>query len=136
MNKNEFRQFQTELEFIIKENDPSIIKVAGNLVLDSTQEQLDEYRKKFDFMVSKLFDKYGLDDKELFENFDRLWEETCEEELNSDTFEGLKKFASRFSIVAQAASISDSTYQVQTVLNSYYHNVLSYCLKTAKKKIN
>lgn len=136
MTKNEFRQFQTELEFIIKENDPSKIKVAANLVLDSPQEQLDEYRKKFDFMVSKLFDKYGLDNQELFDNFDRLWNETCEEELNSDTFEELKKFASRFSIVAQAAAMADSTSQVHSILNSYYQNVSGYCLKWVKKKIN
>ena len=127
LSKNEFRQFKTELDFIIKEHDPSTIKIIGRLAaLDSPKEQLEEIRKKFDYMVSKLFDKYGLEDTEMFDNFDEFWERICDEELDSDITMALKTiFLNQFEIPSN----------MQTVLSEYYDEVESYCIDYAKKQI-
>ena len=127
LTKNEFRQFETELNFIIKEHDPSTIKIIGRLAaLDSPKEQLNEIRKKFDYMVSKLFDKYGLNDPELFDDFDEIWERICDEELDSYLTMALKTyFLNHFEVPSN----------MQTVLSEYYDEVENYCIDFAKKQI-
>ena len=84
ITKNEFRKFSTEIEFVVKNNTPSTLKLVASL---SPVEQLKERRSKFDFMVAQLFDKYGLDEPNLYDRFDELWEDNLTESLT-----GILKF--------------------------------------------
>ena len=65
LSKNEFRQFKTELDFIIKEHDPSTIKIIGRLAaLDSPKEQLEEIRQAVEELVDlrpeKIIERFDL----------------------------------------------------------------------------
>ena len=123
--KNNFRQFETELEYIIKDNDPSIVKSTLSL---SPMKQIVEHRKKFDYMVSKLFDKYILDDQELFNNFDRIWEEMGFNSLEN------KSLLTKLLSLPIPSSIMSVTPLVMC-LRAYYHFVQAYCTDYAKKQI-
>ena len=124
MNKNEYRQFETELEFIIKDNDPSAFKNTLSL---SPMKQIVEHRKKFNYMVSKLFDKYSLDNQELFDNFDKIWEE-----IGMNNLENKELIAKLLSL---PVSVNIMSVPLVELLRAYYRFVQTYCIDYAKKQI-
>lgn len=122
--KNNFRQFETEFEFIIKDNDPSAFK---NTLSFSPMKQIVEHRKKFDYMVSKLFEKYSLDNQELFDNFDRIWEEIGMNNLEN------KKLISK--LLSLPVPVNIMSVPLVEFLRAYYRFVQTYCIDYAKKQI-
>lgn len=126
ITKNEYRQFETEIEFIIKENDLSAFK---NVLSFSPIKQIEERRKKFDYMISKLFDQYGLDNQELFDNFDAIWKETAISVLENKTL--LRKV---IDVTPGVGVITNLSFFVEW-LRAYYCSVKKYCLDYAKKQV-
>ena len=83
LTNNEYRRFKIELEAINKEKDNYPIM----MFMKSTMEKIAREKKdNYDFKVSSLFDFYNIENKNLFDDLDKIWDVCYENIINSKNF--------------------------------------------------
>lgn len=126
LTNNEYRRFKIELETISKEKDPYPIM----MFMKSTMEKLSREKKdNYDFKVSSLFDFYNIENKNLFDDLDKIWDVCYENIINS------KKNLLSF-MIASLTNTNNDRYLYEALVRRYKELVCIYCCKFVEGLIN
>lgn len=127
LTKNEYRRFKIELEAISKEKDNYPII----LMFKSTMEKLVREKKDmYDFKVSSLFNFYNIENKNLFDDLDRIWEK-CYENIIINLKKNLL-----FTMIASITNTNNDRYLYELLVKTYKEQVCIYCCKFVEGLIN
>lgn len=126
LTNNEYRRFKIELEAINKEKDNYPIM----MFMKSTMEKIAREKKdNYDFKVSSLFDFYNIENKNLFDDLDKIWDVCYENIINS------KKFL-RLIIAPFYTPSNIDRYLYEELVRKYKELVCIYCCKFVEGLIN
>lgn len=130
MTKNEYRQFETEVEFVGKDKNFVGIfnKLPKGFSFKSSDKILKDKKKAYDFMISKLFDKYGIQNKNLFDELDTIWKEQYNLICNN-------KFKILNYITPQSYYVSKVS-ELDSFMKGYISATCKYCCDFAKSEID
>ena len=130
LTNNEYRRFKIELEAISKEKDPYPIM----MFMKSTMEKLAREKKdNYDFKVSSLFNVYHIENKNLFDDLDKIWDVCYENIINS------KKSLLSFMIASMITSITNTNndrFLYELLIETYKKQVCIYCCKFVEGLVN
>ncbi|MDR3595064.1 hypothetical protein [Clostridium sp.] len=144
MTKTGYRQFIDEVYFLGKQKEYSGIfnKIIPSLKLNTFKKAkkiLLDKRKAYDFSLANLFRKYAMDNNDLYDELDKLWESIDElEELKKYEFLGvpIAMVPTVGLPIAGTASIALKITRLQLIFNSYIDKTREYCNKVAKEQID
>lgn len=143
MNKTEYNQFIIELEFIGKDkNYVGILnKVGKAFSFKEADKILKDKRNAYNFQVSKLFDQYGIENEELFDSFNKIWNEVY-------TKDDKKKLKNLYlmaghpilfkGVLAGRAGVSyaNKLNELNLLMKNYINEVYKYCEAYAKGELD
>jgi hypothetical protein CLOST_1274 len=126
LTNNEYRRFKIELEAINKEKDNYPIM----MFMKSTMEKIAREKKdNYDFKVSSLFDFYNIENKNLFDDLDKIWDVCYENIINSKNF-------LRLIITTFYTPSNNDRYLYEELVRKYKELVCIYCCKFVEGLIN
>ena len=126
LTNNEYRRFKIELEAINKEKDNYPIM----MFMKSTMEKIAREKKdNYDFKVSSLFDFYNIENKNLFDDLDKIWDVCYENIINSKNF-------LRLIITTFYTPSNIDRYRYEELVRKYKELVCIYCCKFVEGLIN
>lgn len=127
LTNNEYRRFKIELETISKEKDsfPLMIFMKSTL-----EKKAREKKDSYDFKVSKLFDFYNIENENLFDDLDKIWDLYYEKIINP------KKNLLMLIIDTYTNTNNDTRYYYDLLVKTYKNQVCIYCCKFVEGLIN
>lgn len=126
MTKTEYRQFIDEVYFLGKQKEYSgrLNKFILSLnIFKSPKKILLNKRKAYDFALANLFRKYGLNNDNLYDELDKIWDSIDEYEIRL-----------ALSPVSIAANIK--FYELLLRFDTYIDKTKKYCENFAKGQID
>ena len=143
MDVNSFRAFKILLESKIETYKMGINDVVTAIFPSNTLEKIfSEKREKFFFEILELFSTYGLNDPNLSDAFDSIWEKTMQDERTKQIQEKLssliKQNQSKF--LPNPFKLTKVSYEVldacfNNSFNKFLTEVKEYCFDFAREQI-
>lgn len=126
LTNNEYRRFKIEIEAISKEKDPYPIMI---FMKSTMEKKAREKKDSYDYKVSNLFNFYNIENKNLFDDLDKIWDVCYENIINS------KKSLLSF-MIASITKTNNDRFLYELLIETYKKQVCIYCCKFVEVLIN
>ena len=127
ITKNLYHKFKIELESISKEKE----HFSANIIFKDIKEELKEKKDIYDLKVSKLFDFYNIENKNLFDDLDEIWDRCYENTIKLE-----KSNVMVASIINTINIINNIRLLCESLVEKYKKQVCIYCCKFVYDLIN
>lgn len=127
LTNNEYRRFKIEIEAISKEKDPYPIMI---FMKSTMEKKAREKKDSYDYKVSNLFNFYNIENKNLFDDLDKIWDVCYENIINP------KKNLLESIIDFYTNTNNDTRYFYDLLVKTYKKQVCIYCCKFVEGLIN
>lgn len=147
MKKVEYRQFISELEFIGKDKSFSGLtnKIFKSISFKENKDILKDKKSAYDFMIANLFAKYGIENDELYDRLDEIWEK-CDG-INSKALGrlGVSKNKLKYLegiqntqrlVMGPLMMTPSKLIDLQLIMKEYIKLTYDYCSAYAKEQIH
>ena len=127
LTNNEYRRFKIEIEAISKEKDPYPIMI---FMKSTMEKKAREKKDSYDYKVSNLFNFYNIENKNLFDDLDKIWDVCYENIINP------KKNLLESIIDFYTNTNNDTRCFYDLLVKTYKKQVCIYCCKFVEGLIN
>lgn len=127
ITKNLCHKFKIELESISKEKE----HFSTNIIFKDIKEELKEKKDIYDLKVSKLFDFYNIENKNLFDDLDEIWDRCYKTTLKIE-----KSRLMLACLINGINIISNDRLLYESLVERYKKEVCIYCCKFVYDLIN
>lgn len=129
ITKNLCHKFKIELESISKEKE----HFSANIIFKDIKEELKEKKDIYDLKVSKLFDFYNIENKNLFDDLDEIWDRCYK---NTTLKIAKRNEIDILAFIITINNINNIRLFCESLVERYKKQVCIYCCKFIYDLIN